>query len=112
MSECPKCNNPLNGEGIAAGGKLWHPQCFRCFNCKKDLGDRLFYIKKRAVFCSGCYHSMYKQRCSACCKPVKSQGLKAMDVFWHQHCFRCLVCRAQLTQKVITLYLLLLNIKF
>lgn len=98
---CTKCRNPLTSEAMMVNGKLWHPQCVQCFNCQKRIDDRKFHVRKQGIFCIKCYLSMFRQRCAKCCKPIKLQGVRAMDVFWHSKCFCCSMCRVQMPNKVI-----------
>lgn len=92
---CRLCAKPFGKEVIYSNGRLFHIKCAICFNCKKPFTDRKFHLKGCAMFCSKCYRYMYLPRCSGCMRPIKEMNkcIKAMEVKWHQKCFRCCICR-------------------
>lgn len=102
---CEKCNKPLGVSAarvIANGFRLWHPECLMCYNCRIPLRSGWFHERCKAIFCLTCYNSMFRQRCAECYRPLKNDGtqIKAMDVTYHQKCFRCHICRIILNKHV------------
>uniref|UniRef100_A0A915KTD2 LIM zinc-binding domain-containing protein n=1 Tax=Romanomermis culicivorax TaxID=13658 RepID=A0A915KTD2_ROMCU len=87
----------------------WHRSCFRCINCKTNLFAGEFQLKTNdsttaaAHFCPECWVKMYTKHCAGCVTPLTDKGLLAMDVLWHQDCFRCSNCMAKMTDHVTNL---------
>lgn len=102
---CESCKKPLGvtvARVNADGCRLWHPECLRCCNCRKELESGWFHEKKKSLFCANCFNDMFRKRCADCCKPMKNDGnqIRAMDVQFHQRCFRCQLCKNVLTRHV------------
>ena len=53
-------------------------------------------MKNGKVYCEQHYVERFGHRCASCHNPILSEGLKALDKFWHAQCFTCSTCGKQL----------------
>jgi len=97
---CQRCSQELYNGDVAiradrAGtGKVWHPQCFKCFTCNELLVDLLYYHKGGNVYCARDYAVLMKiPRCAACDELIfASEFTGAEDKVWHLRHFCCFEC--------------------
>jgi len=96
---CGLCNNPVGGGAgaVRALARLWHPQCFRCFNCSKQM--KSFVEFDGRAFCKKCYLQLHGARCLVCQDPIEGKVLRAMGYSFHHQCFRCVACKVGLSGK-------------
>ncbi|KAF6017650.1 hypothetical protein EB796_024047 [Bugula neritina] len=57
--KCELCLKPIAGLGsstkfVTFEGKQWHSQCFRCFQCTKNISGEGFSIKNSKIVCARC----------------------------------------------------------
>lgn len=104
VTDCKKCGKKVRGEIIRAVGHVYHPDCFKCCVCDRDLGDNNKKIPfltddKHNLYCQPDYHEKFAPRCCACKKPIApslgeetTPRLTAFDKEWHPECFKCVDC--------------------
>lgn len=51
---CGKCGEFIVGRVIKAMNSNWHPKCFRCGVCSKELADRGFFRNSGRALCHEC----------------------------------------------------------
>lgn len=51
-------------------GKQWHPQCFNCDKCHKQLDPYNFMEKGGKPYCDDCYHKLFSPKCGGCNLPI------------------------------------------
>ena len=51
-------------------GKPWHPQCFTCDKCAKQLSPNNFYEKNGKPYCEDDYHKLFSPKCEGCLTPI------------------------------------------
>tara|TARA_R110002050_G_scaffold274226_1_gene418602 strand:- start:1769 stop:2236 length:468 start_codon:yes stop_codon:yes gene_type:complete len=54
---CVHCNEPIVGNALTVFQKSWHPHCFKCFGCKRNLGQE-FVPWDGKPMCSHCYKKL------------------------------------------------------
>ncbi|VDN25192.1 unnamed protein product [Gongylonema pulchrum] len=81
---CNKCNEFIVGRVIKAMNANWHPECFRCELCNKELADIGFLRNSGRLICSVLNEF------------IVGRVIKAMNANWHPECFRCELCNKEL----------------
>ncbi|XP_017460539.1 PREDICTED: paxillin-like, partial [Rhagoletis zephyria] len=70
--KCAGCKEPIKDNNyIRAMGKDWHPNCFKCTQCKIPLDPENFYEKNGLPYCEKDYHNLFSPKCAGCIKPIK-----------------------------------------
>eukprot|EP00095_Tigriopus_kingsejongensis_P010578 maker-scaffold1298_size49789-snap-gene-0.9 protein:Tk10578 transcript:maker-scaffold1298_size49789-snap-gene-0.9-mRNA-1 annotation:"PREDICTED: leupaxin-like" len=90
--QCNDCGQPILGKVVTALGKLWHPEHFVCFQCKEELGGRIFFEKDGHAFCEEDYNQTFSPLCGKCSEPIQDRCVTAVDKTWHPDCFACVEC--------------------
>jgi len=54
-----------------AMGKTWHPPCFKCTECRKQLAPDRFFEKNGKPYCEDDFHKLFSPKCAGCHKPIK-----------------------------------------
>lgn len=67
---CGECNRPIVGQVVAAMGKTFHPEHFRCVKCNCELGERTFFEREGMAYCERDYHRLYSPQCAHCHQPI------------------------------------------
>lgn len=88
---CAGCGKPLEAKRLAALGKHWHHNCFRCTNCGADVADG--YVEENGMpYCEACDDKLFSEPCTRCGKPLGGEFLVALERKWHQACWTCTNC--------------------
>ena len=51
-------------------GKPWHPQCFQCTQCAKNLDPNDYYEKNGKPYCKDDFHKLFSPKCGGCQTPI------------------------------------------
>jgi len=105
---CPKCDQQITGHMVRTANSAFHPECFTCIGCTKDLAHAEFIMDElRQVFCSDCFAKKKAPRCATCKKPIvagpgqkKAPRLRALGKDYHPDCFKCEDCGLVLDARV------------
>lgn len=100
LEKCVVCGKEITERILRASGKPYHPECFRCFTCKKMLDGCPFAVDDDSnIYCVDCYHDKFAPKCSVCGKPIlpeegKEESLRivALGKDFHVGCFKCEMC--------------------
>ncbi|KPM04587.1 Paxillin-like protein [Sarcoptes scabiei] len=96
--KCAGCKQPIKDNNyIRAMGKDWHPDCFKCTQCKVPLDPENFYEKNGLPYCEKDYFNLFHPKCYGCTKPIQGTPLRAMGHDWHPECFNCDKCHVPLS---------------
>ncbi|GAA37796.1 PDZ and LIM domain protein 7 [Clonorchis sinensis] len=99
---CAKCSQPIVGLITKALGKNWHPQCFICVHCHKQLRD-VFHVEDTGeVLCKEHWEKLHLKACASCKQPISEidRFIEAFDKCFHAQCFCCAACRTPLEGKM------------
>jgi paxillin len=61
-----------------AMGKPWHPQCFVCCQCAKQLTPPHFVEKNGKPYCEHDYHKLFSPKCGGCNTPITDVSVKSL----------------------------------
>ncbi|XP_060741678.1 four and a half LIM domains protein 1a isoform X1 [Tachysurus vachellii] len=76
--------------------KVWHEECFICFECKQPIRSQSFLTKGDEFYCGACHEKKFAKNCARCKEPITSGGISYQDKPWHSECFVCLTCKKPL----------------
>ena len=113
---CPRCKGVVyHAEEIIEGGNVYHKQCFNCFTCQKNLGDRLqAYIGfDKELYCKTCCPKLNPsdvsidsskikgenaaETCPLCQgKVFEAEKVMSKRFAFHKGCFKCFACNLTL----------------
>lgn len=86
---CEGCKNEIGyGRFLSCMGSVWHPDCFRCYECKTPISDHEFSMSGNSPYHKSCYKELFHPRCDVCKEfiPTNSTGLIEYRAhpFWGQ----------------------------
>ncbi|PAA92773.1 hypothetical protein BOX15_Mlig012898g1 [Macrostomum lignano] len=96
--KCRGCTAPITANYVTAMASMWHPECFVCQDCGRDLGGGNFYDLSGQPYCEQHYHTRRGTLCVACERAITSRCITAMGRKFHPECFKCAFCNKQLGQ--------------
>nr|CAG4651798.1 EOG090X05KU [Triops cancriformis] len=101
---CGKCKEFIIGRVIKAMNANWHPQCFRCEECSKELADLGFIRYQNRAVCHDCNamlkaRSLGKHICHKCHAMIDEQPLRFRGEVYHPYHFNCASCGSELTHE-------------
>jgi len=71
----------------------WHPECFKCIECKEPFGPKATYLPRgENAICEACFEKI-ASTCPECSEKVTSNGVQAFNKTWHAKCFVCNNCK-------------------
>uniref|UniRef100_A0A8C2CL11 Four and a half LIM domains protein 1 n=1 Tax=Cyprinus carpio TaxID=7962 RepID=A0A8C2CL11_CYPCA len=76
--------------------KVWHEECFICFECKQPIRSQSFLTKGDEMYCTGCHEKKFAKHCARCKEAITSGGITYQDQPWHSECFVCNTCKKPL----------------
>lgn len=56
---CVTCRNPIEGRCITAMSQKYHPSCFKCSFCVKELNKGVFKKHNDKPYCHGCFDKLF-----------------------------------------------------
>lgn len=107
LETCKECKKTITTRILRAAGDIYHPECFKCGNCKKTLdGIPFTQDDSKKPFCICCYQDLYSPKCEKCKKPIapepgQTEALRiiALEKSFHKSCFTCKTCDKSLSDK-------------
>ncbi|XP_049961650.1 protein apterous-like [Schistocerca serialis cubense] len=87
---------------LLAVDRRWHANCLICYACRRPLdGEGTCFAKDGSIYCKKDYHRLFGvRRCARCHAAILPTELvlRARDLVFHVHCFKCAACDALLTK--------------
>jgi len=98
---CARCGEFVVGRVIKAMNANWHPQCFRCDGCDKELADLGFIRYQNRALCHDCNAkakaaSLGKHVCHKCHSIIDDRPLRFRGEVYHPYHFNCSSCSIEL----------------
>lgn len=99
LGSCSACKVVFEDpQVVKAGGKQFHPRCFKCSTCCNELTSS--YIEKEdCYYCRACYDMANLPPCGSCGKPItpevgtnKLMAIEYKGQKFHVACFNCKNC--------------------
>ncbi|XP_078064386.1 PDZ and LIM domain protein 5-like [Mustelus asterias] len=96
--ECARCQRKILGEIINALKQTWHVNCFVCVACMQPIRNNIFHMEDGDPYCEKDYYNLFGTSCQGCDFPIEAgdKFLQALGHTWHDTCFVCAVCCANL----------------
>ncbi|XP_077631744.1 filamin-binding LIM protein 1 isoform X3 [Crocuta crocuta] len=90
---CAFCHKPVSPQEVAveAMKRQYHPRCFTCRTCRRQLAGQSFYQKDGRPLCESCYQDTL-EKCGKCGEVVQEHIIRALDQAFHPACFTCVTC--------------------
>lgn len=95
LLDCHNCGDKIEGTVITSNQKKYHPSCFKCNHCNKNLNGKYYTTAEGENLCETDYKKT-REKCAHCTLPILDQILTALDKKYHPNCFRCALCDIQL----------------
>ncbi|KAM9841298.1 PDZ and LIM domain protein 5b isoform 2-T2 [Aulostomus maculatus] len=95
---CANCQQKILGEIMNALKQTWHPYCFVCVACQQPIRGNTFHMEDGQPYCEMDYYNLFGTNCHGCDFPIEAgdKFLEALGFTWHDTCFVCAVCTANL----------------
>lgn len=98
---CGRCGEFIIGRVIKAMNANWHPQCFLCEMCNKELADSGFIRYQNRALCHDCNAkakaaSLGKHVCHKCHSMIDDRPLRFRGEVYHPYHFNCSSCSVEL----------------
>ncbi|XP_061888164.1 PDZ and LIM domain protein 5b isoform X1 [Entelurus aequoreus] len=95
---CALCQQKILGEIINALKQTWHVSCFVCVACQQPIRGNTFHMEDGQPYCEMDYYKLFGANCHGCDFPIEAgdKFLDALGFTWHDTCFVCTVCTANL----------------
>jgi hypothetical protein len=108
VETCGKCNKVIQGKVIKITGANFHPGCFNCEICDKNMvGVPFTSDQHQKVYCPDDYTKKYSAVCAVCAKPIAPKEgqttaprLRALGRDFHPACFKCEDCSLVLDSRI------------
>lgn len=89
------------GRVIKAMAANWHPHCFRCQHCQKELADTGFIRNQGRALCHECNakdkaRCLGKHVCHKCHGLIDDAPLRFRGEVYHGYHFNCTACGIEL----------------
>lgn len=88
----------MQGTTLTAINSHWHPRCFDCLTCGKNLEGKAFFESPSDAtqpVCEACAQEEAGQVC-VCGQAITGTAIRACGRRYHRNCFTCSLCVAKL----------------
>jgi len=91
---CAKCGEFIIGRVIKAMQQTWHPECFTCEMCHKELADLGFIKNQGRALCHDCNAKVKaagvgKYMCQKCRQIIEGEPLRFRGEYYCPYHFNC-----------------------
>lgn len=99
LEKCGKCEAVIEKHIIRAMGQAYHPECFTCVVCHKQIKDEQFALNdQNEVVCAEDFYRAYAPVCCVCHDPIIPKNdadtytIECLGQTFHESCYRCEKC--------------------
>lgn len=64
----------VGSQSVEYKNKVWHEDCFKCFECRQPIRTQSFLTKGDDIYCTSCHEKKFANKCFHC-KQVTQNGL-------------------------------------
>ncbi|XP_028975014.1 four and a half LIM domains protein 1a isoform X2 [Esox lucius] len=57
-------------QNVEYKNKVWHEECFTCFECKQPIRSQSFLNKGDDIYCGPCHDKKFAKKCFHCKQPI------------------------------------------
>ena len=101
---CEVCHNAIRDTTVTFEKKPYHPECFVCHQCRKQLSGKLIYKHEGHNYDQECYALFHAKKCAVCYHALTDTNVKYVTYdgkSFHPDCFLCSKCKKTLQGKAI-----------
>merc|ERR1719318_58369 len=107
LEDCIICKGKITDRILKAVGNSYHPNCFACAVCNKNMDGISFTLDaSNSVHCVDCYQLRFNPRCAVCenlIMPSNDRGetvhIVSMQKSFHVECYKCEDCETLLSTQ-------------
>ncbi|KAL6944205.1 hypothetical protein ACO0RG_000935 [Hanseniaspora osmophila] len=104
VNNCPKCKKPITDQVIKALGKIYHQDCFTCYDCGTICKLKYFPYKlpttgELVPLCQLDYFKRNKLLCYVCSQPLRGTFFNAFGRLYDEEHFCCKICGEQCSMQ-------------
>ncbi|XP_076257185.1 thyroid receptor-interacting protein 6-like isoform X2 [Rhynchophorus ferrugineus] len=104
LDKCTVCHETIETKILRASDKPYHPSCFCCVECGKNLVGKSFMSNdSNQIHCVDDFYEKYAPECWYCKRKIVPKPgddeicrVVALDRSFHETCFKCEDCNAEL----------------
>jgi hypothetical protein len=108
---CAACGEPIIKTAAVIEGKLYHPECFRCITCDKQIDGEYLKDSEGQYYHPECFEQTQLPNCAHCKKTItEGNYITYQGQAYHPECYRrhvapsCDVCGKSLEGSYVTDY--------
>uniref|UniRef100_A0A670ZUS8 Filamin binding LIM protein 1 n=1 Tax=Pseudonaja textilis TaxID=8673 RepID=A0A670ZUS8_PSETE len=104
LEKCDACQASILSEIVWAVGKGYHPECFTCVDCSRQIGSDAFAVDdEQRALCLPDFYRRFAPVCGVCEEPIIPQDgrdayrIECLGRSFHEDCYRCEKCQVLLS---------------
>ncbi|XP_063173699.1 filamin-binding LIM protein 1 [Candoia aspera] len=104
LEKCNACQTFIINEIVWALGRGYHPECFTCVACSREIGSDAFAVDDDdKVHCLPDFYRKFASMCGACGKLIiphngkDAYKVECLGRSFHEDCYRCEKCQVLLS---------------
>ncbi|KAM6434403.1 filamin-binding LIM protein 1 [Liasis olivaceus] len=106
LEKCGACRALILSEIVWALGRGYHPECFTCVACGREIGNDTFAVDDdNKVHCLPDFYRKFASVCGACekliipCDGRDTYKIECLGRSFHEDCYRCETCQVLLSPE-------------
>ncbi|XP_039223085.1 filamin-binding LIM protein 1 [Crotalus tigris] len=104
LEKCDACQDFILHEIVWALGKGYHPECFTCVACSRQIGSDAFAVDdEHQALCLPDFYRRFAPICGVCEEPIiprdgrDAYKIECLGRSFHEDCYRCEKCQVLLS---------------
>lgn len=94
---CTACGKDIKDKLLRVNGGVYHPECYKCGACDKQLAGLPAQPHEGKFFCTECFKSLHAPNCGLCQQPIEGKYISALNQCWCPEHFVCTICEEPFT---------------